>query len=388
MTLPTLLVTGDFVKTGGMDRANHALALHIARTGAPLHLVAFRVADDLLAFPNVHFHKLEKTAGSYFLSERLLDREGCAVAKQLAAQGGRTLVNGSNCTWPEFNWVHHVHHADIPPLAGGVLRRAKVAIQRAKYRRDEKRIVPRAKYVITTCERTKNDIVHHLGVPAERIKVIFMGVDGHLFKPADRTQREATRREMGLPLDRPIAAFVGALGDRRKGFDTLFSAWEQLCKDPAWDVDLAVVGRGMELPNWQKRAADAGLAERVRFLGFVKDLPAFLSSCDLHVLPSRYEGYSLATQEALACGIPAFITVTAGIADRYPENVRDLLVQDPNDVAGLVAQMRAWRRNPEDAARRLAPFSEKIRGHSWDDMAREIVAHMDAMGCQGKAPVA
>jgi hypothetical protein len=48
-----LLVTGDFVRTGGMDRANFALADYLARQGEQVHLVAYRVAPELLAYPNV-----------------------------------------------------------------------------------------------------------------------------------------------------------------------------------------------------------------------------------------------------------------------------------------------------------------------------------------------
>ncbi len=73
---PYLLVAGDFVKTGGMDAANHALASYLADTGNRVHLVATRVAQDLAVRSNVTFHRVPKPADSYILAEPLLDRAG------------------------------------------------------------------------------------------------------------------------------------------------------------------------------------------------------------------------------------------------------------------------------------------------------------------------
>jgi hypothetical protein len=71
-----LLVTGDFVRTGGMDRANFALADYLARQGEQVHLVAHRVAPELLAYPNVTFHRVPKVANSYLLSRSLAQLGG------------------------------------------------------------------------------------------------------------------------------------------------------------------------------------------------------------------------------------------------------------------------------------------------------------------------
>ncbi|MDK2408773.1 MULTISPECIES: glycosyltransferase family 4 protein [Aphanizomenonaceae] len=50
-----------------------------------------------------------------------------------------------------------------------------------------------------------------------------------------------------------IVTFIGALGDQLKGFDTLFTAWQQLCKSSDWNANLVVIGVGAELPLWKNR---------------------------------------------------------------------------------------------------------------------------------------
>ena len=375
-----LLVSGDFVKTGGMDRANYALASHLARQGHEVHLVAYRAGDDLVRQPNLRLHRVRKPLGSYLLGHPVLGRAGRAWARRVGGAGGRVVVNGGNCRWGDVNWLHHLNVLDAPNASGGLARRLHRRLGYWLYSRDDRAALRMARLIVTTCERNKRDLLEWLGIPAERVRVVYYGTDPEVFRPAAAGEREALRARFGWPADRPIVAFVGALGDRRKGFDTLLAAWETLCRDPGWDADLVVAGTGAELPAWQARAVDAGLGERIRFLGFRRDVPDLFRACDAHVLPSRYEGYSLVTQEALCCGRPAFVTRTAGIAERFPAALRDLLIPDPDDPADLADRLRRWRAGSDRLAPALADFSGQLRASTWDHMAERFAAIVEEAG--------
>src|SRR5262249_56896294 len=104
--------------------------------------------------------------------------------------------------------------------------------------------------------------------------------------------------------------------------------------DRAWDAVWLVGGTGSELPAWRRRVADEGLADRVRFLGFRRDVPDMLRAVDALVAPTRYEAYGLGVHEALCCGLPAFVTATAGVAQRFPPELADLLLPQPRGVVG------------------------------------------------------
>jgi glycosyltransferase involved in cell wall biosynthesis len=285
------------------------------------------------------------------------------------------VVNGGNCPWGDVNWVHHVHAAD--PLGGGGTRllRLKNRIQARQFLAEERAVIPKARLIVTTCEKTRRVILDRIpGVRPEAVRVVYLGVDPDLFHPASPDERAGIRARLGWPPDRPIALFIGGLGGNRKGFDRLFEAWSSLCREPAWDADLMVVGVGSERPVWEARAAEAGLADRIRFLGSRRDLPELVRACDGHVLPSRYEGYSMVTQEALCCGVPAYITADAGIADRFPDALRDeLLIPDPEDAADLAARLRAWRGRLGHPWPELEAFGGQLRRHTWDAMAGRMV---------------
>ena len=94
-----MLVSGDFVRTGGMDMPNFAVALHLAECGVSVQLVAFRIAEELAKHANVQWRRVPKPLRSYALGLPLLDRVGRNVARKCIARGGRVIVNGGNCQW-------------------------------------------------------------------------------------------------------------------------------------------------------------------------------------------------------------------------------------------------------------------------------------------------
>ena len=165
-----------------------------------------------------------------------------------------------------------------------------------------------ASIVICNSRRTRDDVVERVGIEAHRAHVVYYGADPVKFSVVSPSGRADAKRELRLDPSRPLVGFVGALGDRRKGFDTLFEAWTALCRLPNWDANLMVVGAGAEIPQWKRRAREAGLADRMTFAGYRFDMPAVFAALDVLVHPARYEAYGLSVHEALCRGVPAFVS--------------------------------------------------------------------------------
>jgi glycosyltransferase involved in cell wall biosynthesis len=376
-----VLVTGDFVTTGGMDRANHALAAYLLGQGREVHLVAHRAAAELTSAPGAVFHRVPKPLGSYFLGAPLLAREGRKVARRLASRAARVVVNGGNCRWGDVNWVHYVHAAWPPQPAGGPLRRLKGVLARRAELAAERACVRAARVVITNSERTRADVIERLGADPQRVHTVYYGTDPARFRPPTDAERAEARARLGRSDDRPSVVFVGALGDRRKGLDTLLSAWRLLARDPGWDARLAVVGTGAALESLRAECHDLGGS--VELLGFRSDVPEILRACDLLVSPTRYEAYGLNVQEALCAGLPALVTRSAGVAEKFPESLQSLLLPDPDDAADLAARLRGWRDRRGEASAAVRGLSESLRSYTWDDMAARIVGLVEHAPVKG-----
>ena len=388
---PWLLVSGDFVRTGGQDRCNHAVATYLADRGDEVHLAAHRASADLADRPNVTLHRAPKPLDSYLLAAPLLDRAGRRGGGPAGVAGGPGAGQ-----WRQLRLARR-QLGPLRPLRlaagplGGVAQRLKAAVAHRRETRLERARIGRARLVIANSERTRRDLVERLGVDPARIEVVYLGADVERFGPIDEAERAEARRSLGWLDDRPAVAFVGAMGDRRKGFDTLYEAWRRLAAGPSWDARLAVVGAGASLPGWRARASAEGLSGSIEFLGFRPDVPAVLAACDVLASPARYESYGLNVHEALCRGLPALASAGSGVAEQFPESLAALLLPDPDDAADLADRLRDWRSRRGHFREATDGVSRRLRARGWDVVAREVVAAIEATSrpggdCQTAAP--
>jgi len=374
---PWVLVAGGFHQLGGMDKANSALAEFLVSRGHQVHLVAHQVAVCLASHPLVTVTRVERPAGSYFFGDLILGLRGKSVARATVAKfsRARVVVNGGNCDWHDINWAHSVHHAwppsdDYAPL----WFKLKSRIDKSIARRRERASLIKSRIIIANSERTRQDLITKLRVPAQKIHKIYLGSD-YAIGPITADQRIAARNWLGKDADRPIAVFVGALGfDTNKGIDTLFESWRRLCARPDWDVDLIVAGGGRGGESWRRRIEQSGIASRVTMLGFTDRVTELLAAADVLVSPVRYEAYGLNVQEALCRGVPAIVSATSGISERYPAQLSSLILRDPSSVEELCQRMLEWRGAMAAWKESIKPLAAELRGRSWHDMARDFVA--------------
>lgn len=367
-----LMTSGDFTTLGGMDRANHAQARHLALRGDEVHLVAHRVSDDLATLPNVHVHTVPRPLGAHLAGAPLLAGE---AERQRGTLGpaAHVLVNGGNAPGPA-TWIHYLHAAYQSRATASLRSRMSSSVGRRYYMSRERAVLSRASLVICNSRRTAADVHRFYRVAESRLRVVYYGIDGALFGAATAAERSAARTALGLAPDRRIALFIGALGDRRKGFDALFEAWRMAAADPRWDVDLLVAGIGAERAGWERRASRTFAPGRMRFLGFRPDVADVIAAADVLVHPARYEAYGLGVHEAICRGVPAIVTGSAGIAERYPAELRDLLIEGDVDAASVAEALWRWHSSADAWRARSEPFAASLRSRSWDTMAGEIAA--------------
>src|SRR5207245_8145219 len=210
---PWVLIAGGFHQTGGMDKANAALAAYLVQQQIPLHLVAHRVDETLAAHPDVSVHLVPRPMNSYFLGERALELHGTAVARAVTSScpGARVVVNGGNCVWPDINWVHCVHHAwHCADKGAPVWFRLKNRLEKATTRRRERRALSVARLVVANSMRTRREVVTHLGVDTSRVNTVYAGCDPGAV-PSSAEERIAAGAAFGLGDNGACDAFVAVL---------------------------------------------------------------------------------------------------------------------------------------------------------------------------------
>ncbi len=201
------------------------------------------------------------------------------------------------------------------------------------------------------------------------------GVDIELFTPEG--DDGGLRARLGIDADAVVAGFVATL-DRAHHFKRLDLAIDGLARLGDERVHLVVAGDGELLDGFRSRAAGAGVADRVHFLGAVPhaDLPAVLRASDLLLLTTEPpESFGIVLIEAMACGLPAIATDYPGVRAVIDQDNNGLLVP-PGDAEAVAAALRqlvdsgAERRRALGAAGRRKAVAE----WSWP----QLVERMDA----------
>ncbi len=219
-------------------------------------------------------------------------------------------------------------------------------------------------------EAIKADMVA-IGLPGDKIRVHYTGLDSAKFSPTDRAK---ARAEWGLPADAPVLLTVGALIER-KGQGKVIEAMAMLPPDTIY----IVAGSGPDGERLSRLASAAGCADRVRLLGAVPNdrLPSLYNAADVMVLPSESEGLANAWVEALGCGTPlvlADIPPAHEIIDG-PDAGR-IVPSDATAIAAAISEMLSTRPDREAlAARTRARFD-------WDRNGAELAAHLRGLVAQ------
>src|SRR5947209_736452 len=155
----------------------------------------------------------------------------------------------------------------------------------------------RCEYVTAPTATALNLLYEHgLRAPAG---VISNGIDLKKFSPGERSDQ--IREKFNLPLDRPLALHVNRLSEEKR-VDVLLDAAAKMTGNGY----IALVGTGPAEAELRTQAERLHLSDRVAFLGYVRDadLLALRRSSELFVIPSEADLQSLATMEAMACGLP------------------------------------------------------------------------------------
>jgi glycosyltransferase involved in cell wall biosynthesis len=228
-----------------------------------------------------------------------------------------------------------------------------------------RRAAEHAQVLLAVSQAIAEDMVA-IGLPREKIRIHYTGLDRDLFHPLDRIEcRRRTAAQFGFELTKgaPLLASVGALIPR-KGQEFVIRALTHLP-----EAHLLLVGKGPDEAKLRKLASAERVAKRVHFLGSLDHtmLPVVLSAADAMVLPSASEGLANAWVEALACGCPLVITDAGGASELMtrPEAGR-VVARDAGAIADAVNALLSNPPAREAVAATVEQFSWPAHAEALD----------------------
>jgi glycosyltransferase involved in cell wall biosynthesis len=234
--------------------------------------------------------------------------------------------------------------------------------------------------VVTVCEDIKRVVVASAGIPAEKVHVVYAGVDPRRFDPA-RADGARVRREWNVQPGEKLVVQVGARD--WKGWRDLVAATALAApRVPGLRTAIVACKDDAEKECVLAEARTRGVGERVLAIGFRTDMPDVLAAADA-VADLSYEGLGITgtIREAMALGRPVVASAAGGNPELVVHGVSGLLVpaRDPNATAAALERLMT---RPEDAAglgraaraRVLESFTTEVRLDRIEALYRRLVA--------------
>jgi glycosyltransferase involved in cell wall biosynthesis len=211
----------------------------------------------------------------------------------------------------------------------------------------------------------QRDLLTYYNIGKAPVRIIPNAADTARFKPITLAERKHWRNLNRIPESDVVAVFVGGEW-RRKGLDLAIQAVGRLGRQ---NLRLLILGKDAEQARFEQLATEAGIHDRVNFLGFRNDVADAMASSDIFLFPSWYEAFSLATIEAAACGLPILASKINGAEDFVePGETGFFIDHDPVQIAGVLS---ALIDNVGQRARVGANARKLVEEHyTWDAIAR------------------
>jgi glycosyltransferase involved in cell wall biosynthesis len=208
-------------------------------------------------------------------------------------------------------------------------------------------------HVVVNSTSVRDLLVQRDGLPEEKIRILYNGVDVDRFGTARRD------RQALLPAVESRTKLIAVVANMYvpgKGHAYLIAAAAQICREFP-EIIFLLIGDGPERSKLEQQVRKAGLQKNFLFVGRRKDVPELLACCDLSVLPSEAEALPNSVLEAMAAGLPVVATRVGGIPEIIQDGENGLLVPPQNSQALAEAVIRLLE--DSDLAQRLATAGQK-----------------------------
>jgi glycosyltransferase involved in cell wall biosynthesis len=325
----------SFVATGGgAERYSIALVEQLAQRHE-VHVFAQQIDHQ---WPGVHYHRL----WTPLTKPRWINQLWYAVTSWWATRRGFDVVHSHENTWHgQIQTVHvlPVKYSLFLGRSGGrlALRWLKVLtsprllvylwLEKMRYAQVGHR------RVVVTSPSLRDIMLQSYPRTAPMLDVLAPGVN-RVIGPASAQDRFAARALLRLPAHGSCVLFV-ANDYRKKGLEVLLQALALL---PA-DIYLAVVGNPAHIPPFRQKAQASGLADRVYFLGALKDTEPAYVAADILAHPTLEDTFAMVVLEAMSHGLPVVVAPECycGISGLLDDGVQALVLANPRS-AGEVAE--------------------------------------------------
>jgi glycosyltransferase involved in cell wall biosynthesis len=171
---------------------------------------------------------------------------------------------------------------------------------------------------LTNSSAARDSIARRERIPAERIRVVYNGLDMNTFKPS--RDKSEVRKELGIPFDAKVVVYAGRL-HTEKGTDFIPEIAKQV-----HGAHFLIIGDGDLRDSLERMCRQMGLYERFKFTGWRQDIADLFNASDIFLLPSREESFPQVLLEAMAMRLAVVARDIGGVRELVVNNETGTLI--------------------------------------------------------------
>ncbi len=219
-----------------------------------------------------------------------------------------------------------------------------------------------AETIFAISQSTKKDLVKITGIPEEKVRVTYPGLNHDFFKPVAKKRIQKVKEKYNLN------KYIFSLGtlEPRKNFRQVIASFNNLEEGA---LQLAIAGKF----GWGKEISVAkDKKEKIKLLGYVpdEDLPALYSGAEVFVYPSLYEGFGMPIVEAQACGCPVITSNVSSMPEAAGQAAMLVNPEKPEEIKEAIEKII----NDKGKRKKLIKAGLKnAKRFSWQKCARQIL---------------
>jgi len=201
--------------------------------------------------------------------------------------------------------------------------------------------------VIAVSEDARENYIFRQGMRPDKVVYIPNSIDFSAVVRLDTAQKKALKTELGFPEDALLIGMVGRLIKEKGYSDGIIAAGDIIQQHPK--IRFIVAGDGPEKQNLQNLAAQNGLADKIKFLGFVRNIDALMPAFDILIQPSRkecYESFGNTLIEAMSSKVLAVASNVNAFKEIIQDGSSGILFAEKNP-ADLAAKVISIINQPE-----------------------------------------
>lgn len=262
----------------------------------------------------------------------------------------------------------------VPNRAYGFLPQPLVTTSRRNVYRN-RLAAASMRYVVSVSPSLGRRFCEYNRVPLDKLRVITYGADVQAVERVSAARVSELRQQCGFQPQDIVIGSVGRLVEQ-KDYPTQLQAFALAsARVPA--LRMVIAGDGPLRSKLERMSRAFAIADKVRFLGHVDDVPALLRSVDLFVLASKFEPFGVALLEAKAAGLPIVATAVNEIPEIVTQGVSGLLAS-PADASSMAASFIKLARDRDLRARFGARARVEALRHSLEAVVHAHESLYDA----------